>query len=414
MSEHKSGRPVVKTLLLTDFVESTQFVSALGDLRAAEIFAAHDHAARELLGEHGGQEIDKSDGFLFLFDRPIDAVRFSLVYHRLLSELSADLPRPLEARSGIHLGEVVMRSNPSDDVERGAKPVEVEGLAKSKTARVMACACGNQTLLSESAYRIGYRAAVGADGLDESVRWVEHGLYPLKGIDEPVRLFEVGREGESHLAPPPGAMKQKRSSALLPLMLILLVVGTFGAFFWSTLQSPPPTPTIAQSAAYAPASPSPLEASTPDGPLEARELAAPPLEVEADVAASKDPDPSTPVRAAELVELEILSDPPGAEILYGAEGEDVVGRAPVSLNVPAALGAYPIRARLDGHREGQSLCRVDAADLKALRSRCTLKLKTKRRPKTKRGSASETPLKAGAAKAKSKPSKSKPKIHMID
>ena len=55
MREFETGRPVVKTLLLTDFVESTNFVAALGDLKAAEIFAAHDHAARELLSEHGGQ-----------------------------------------------------------------------------------------------------------------------------------------------------------------------------------------------------------------------------------------------------------------------------------------------------------------------------------------------------------------------
>ena len=329
MSELETGRPVVKTLLLTDFVESTQFVAALGDIKAAEIFAAHDHAARELLSEHGGQEIDKSDGFLFLFDRPIDAVRFSLAYHRLLMALSEDLPRPLEARSGIHLGEVVMRTNPSDDVSRGAKPVEVEGLAKAKTARVMACACAKQTLLSESAYTIGHRAAVGADGLDESVRWVEHGLYPLKGLEKPVRLYEVGRQGEAHLTAPPGALKSPHSSTLLPLMALLVLVGVVGSFVWSTMQSPPPSP-----------SPPPVEA--PRVVPKAPKQVAPPSAVQPSSEASsaevgEEPDAvnAAPERAdssdaSELVDSSGATEPAAAERVDSSGALELVGsRAPL-------------------------------------------------------------------------------------
>ena len=61
---------VLKTLLLTDLVGSTRLTEQVGDRRASEIWARHDHLARELLNRHGGREIDKSDGFLQLFDRP--------------------------------------------------------------------------------------------------------------------------------------------------------------------------------------------------------------------------------------------------------------------------------------------------------------------------------------------------------
>lgn len=385
MSGFDTGRPVVKTLVLTDFVDSTNFVAALGDVKAAEIFAAHDQAARALLAEHGGQEIDKSDGFLFLFDRPIDAVRFCLAYHRLLTELSKDLPRPLEARSGIHLGEVVMRTNPTDDVERGAKPVEVEGLAKAKTARVMACACGGQTLLSESAYTIGHRAAVGAAGLDDDVRWVEHGLYNLKGIDEPVRLYEVGRPGESRMVAPEGRLAEKRSLHAGILALAALVVALAGfAFAWNQSQPRVSAEPPAQAPVTAPA------------------VAPPPAPVEVKVPAEVAPPEPAPKVAAKPFEIRVMSDPQGAEIRYG---DDLLGTAPVILPVPPTVGGHPVQANLAGYRPGQAFCRIVEADLAAGFAECRVELRRQRKTKAR--------SKASAAKPRPKP-KAKAKIHMID
>ena len=68
-------------------------------------------------------------------------------YHRAL----ATLPTPLTARVGLHVGPVILRENAADDVARGAKPLEVDGLAKPIAARVMALARGGQTLLSAAA-----------------------------------------------------------------------------------------------------------------------------------------------------------------------------------------------------------------------------------------------------------------------
>ncbi len=62
-----AARTVVTTLLVTDLVDSTKLVDQLGDAKAAQIFARQDRLARDLLQTHGGQEIDKTDGFLMLF-----------------------------------------------------------------------------------------------------------------------------------------------------------------------------------------------------------------------------------------------------------------------------------------------------------------------------------------------------------
>ena len=203
-------RSVLKTLLLTDLVGSTRLTEQVGDRRASEIWARHDHRARELLARHGGREIDKSDGFLLLFDRPSEAVAYALAYHRALEALSHELEVELRARAGIHLGEVIVRENPADEVARGAKRFDVEGLAKPLAARVMALAQGGQTLLTRGAVDLARRATVGTDSGD-TLQWLAHGAYLLAGIDEPVELFEVGVPGLAPLSAPPDSEKGKRA-----------------------------------------------------------------------------------------------------------------------------------------------------------------------------------------------------------
>lgn len=92
-------------------------------------------------------EIDKTDGMLLMFDSPSDAVHYALAYHQAL----ARLPIALKARAGLHVGPVSLRENSPEDVAHGAKPLEVEGLAKPTAARVMAPARGWQTLISDEA-----------------------------------------------------------------------------------------------------------------------------------------------------------------------------------------------------------------------------------------------------------------------
>src|ERR1035438_8067350 len=121
----------VRALLLTDVVDSTKLAVGLGDAAMAEVWAAHDRVARDLLPTWRGREIDKSDGMLLLFEAAADAVGYALAYHRSL----AALPMPLKARVGLHVGPVTLRENSAQDVARGAKPLEVEGLAKPTAAR---------------------------------------------------------------------------------------------------------------------------------------------------------------------------------------------------------------------------------------------------------------------------------------
>jgi predicted ATPase/class 3 adenylate cyclase len=178
----------VRALLLTDVVDSTRLAEAIGDAAMADAWAAHDRVARDLLQQHGGREIDKTDGMLMMFEQAADAVAFAMDYHPALSRLAV----PLSARAGLHVGPVILRYNSADDVALGAKPIEVEGLAKPTAARVMAIARGGQTLLTTDA-----RDALGATDL----KLESHGHWIVKGVDDPIELFEVARLGTRCVAP---------------------------------------------------------------------------------------------------------------------------------------------------------------------------------------------------------------------
>ncbi|MBS0447075.1 MAG: hypothetical protein JSR59_14125 [Proteobacteria bacterium] len=169
----------LKALLLTDVVNSTKLSEALGDAATAELWASHDRIARTLLPQWRGREIDKTDGMLLMFDSAADAVAYAMAYHQSLAEM----PVPLQARAGLHVGPVLLRENSAEDVARGAKPLEVDGLAKPTAARVMSLAGGGQTLMTSDA-----RWALGASAL----RTESHGHWLMRGISRPVELFEVG------------------------------------------------------------------------------------------------------------------------------------------------------------------------------------------------------------------------------
>ncbi len=227
----KSGKVALRALLLTDLVGSTELIESLGDVRSYEVFARHDRLARDLVEKFDGIEIDKTDGFLFLFERPVDAVGCAMAYHHELMMLSQEFGVELVARAGIHFGEVHLRRNSDLDVARGAKPVEVEGLAKPLAARVMALARGGQTLMTQGAFELARRAVEAEEPLAQGLTWLSHGTYQLKGVEAPTPIFEVGQEGLAPLLAPPemriarGNRYRRNSVVVLGLLLIVVLLG---------------------------------------------------------------------------------------------------------------------------------------------------------------------------------------------
>jgi len=211
--------PILRTLVLTELVGFAALTQTLGDAWAAALAHRHDRLARDLLAEHRGLEIDRGDGFLLLFERPAVAVDFALAYHRAIDAFARQEDIELAARVGLHVGEVYLRRNPDSDVARGAKPLEVEGLARSLALRILALAGPRQTLLTRGAFDLARRASVGAARTDVPLRWLAHGAYVLTEAEtstvteEPVEIFEVGLESFAPLRAPTDTHQARRAVA---------------------------------------------------------------------------------------------------------------------------------------------------------------------------------------------------------
>lgn len=145
----------LRTVLITDIVDSTQKQAELGDAGWRDLLMAHRYLVRKSLMRWQGVENDTAgDGFYATFVDPNSAVHCAL-------EVTRPTQLPLEVRAGLHLGTCEL----ADD--------KCTGLTVSIGARVAALAAAGEVLLT---------AAVHAAASGEDVRFEERGSHVLKGV----------------------------------------------------------------------------------------------------------------------------------------------------------------------------------------------------------------------------------------
>ncbi|MBD9369844.1 putative peptide modification system cyclase [Xanthomonas sp. XNM01] len=235
--DHTHDAPQLRTLLLTDLCDSTALVERLGDTAAAALFRDHDRLVLELQQRWRGRLIDRSDGLLLLFERPIDGLGFALDYRRGLEDLGkAHDAGQLRARAGLHVGEVLIWRNSDEAVDVGAKQVEVEGLAKPFAARLMQLALPGQILLSAVAEPLVRRAVRELGERADTLKWRSYGRWRFKGVPTPFEIHEVGEAGLAPLRTPRSDAKAWRDVPLWrrPIALVAEVaaVAVLGAGIW--------------------------------------------------------------------------------------------------------------------------------------------------------------------------------------
>ncbi|MDO5610351.1 MAG: putative peptide modification system cyclase [Pseudomonadota bacterium] len=226
---------VLRTLLLTDLCNSTEIVEKLGDVRSADLFRSHDEMVLGLQKRWMGRLIDRSDGLLLMFERPVDGLGFGLDYMKAVKALGQEFSIKLMARGGLHVGEVLAWRNSREAVRMGAKPLEVEGLAKPMAARLAALALPGQLLVSAVAEPLAHHAARELGERGEHLLWKSHGRWCFKGVPGNQEIHEVGEAGAGAVAPlrmPKAGAKAwrkiplwRRPASLLAEAAVLLVVG---------------------------------------------------------------------------------------------------------------------------------------------------------------------------------------------
>ncbi|WP_425493539.1 putative peptide modification system cyclase [Marilutibacter chinensis] len=238
-----TAAPQLRTILLTDICDSTTLVEQLGDSGTAQFFREHDRLVLRLQQQWRGRLIDRSDGLLLLFERPIDGLGFALDYGRGLDEIGKLRHLKVRTRAGLHVGEVLTWRNSDEAVRLGAKPVEVEGLAKPIAARLMSIARPGQVLMSAVAEPLAHRAARELGERGQHMIWKSHGVWQFKGVVERQQIFEVGEPGVAPLRAPPNSPKAWRDiplwrrPAMLAAEAALVAAVTVGGWFATR---PPP------------------------------------------------------------------------------------------------------------------------------------------------------------------------------
>ncbi|MCA9413467.1 MAG: adenylate/guanylate cyclase domain-containing protein, partial [Candidatus Omnitrophica bacterium] len=175
-----SSETVLKVLVFTDIVGSTDMKQRLGDAAGAAAIAEHDAFFRTTLHHFNGhEEVHTGDGFFATFDRPSEAAKFAVAFQLGLSTL--DLPEPMETRIGIHMGEIVQVTGET----REGPQTKLSGLAVDIASRVMRMAQGKQILLTRGVFDASRQ--LDHDRINDlNLLWLAHGAYFLKGIDERV------------------------------------------------------------------------------------------------------------------------------------------------------------------------------------------------------------------------------------
>ena len=200
----------LRALLFTDLCDSTLLVERMGDAAAAELFQDHDRLVMALQQRWNGQQIDRSDGLFMLFERPVDALGFGLDYQRGLQALGGKRNILLRARIGLHVGEVLLWNNSAESIALGAKPVEVEGLAKPMAARLMQLAQPGQFLVSATAESMVRRAAGDLGEISQGLKWKSFGRWRFKGVAQSMEVFGLHDPATRGLGRPRQSAKASR------------------------------------------------------------------------------------------------------------------------------------------------------------------------------------------------------------
>ena len=160
-----------RTILFTDVEGSTALTQRLGDAKARDLLREHEGMVREALKAHGGSEVKTmGDGFMASFSSATKALHCAIAMQRAFAQHSESAEEPILVRVGLNAGEPI------------AEDDDLFGTAVNEAARITAAAKGGEILVADVVRQL----TKGKDFL-----FADRGDTSLRGIEDPVRLYEV-------------------------------------------------------------------------------------------------------------------------------------------------------------------------------------------------------------------------------
>lgn len=161
----------MSAIVMTDVAGYTQLAAAVPQAALMELMKRHHGQLAEAAKQFRGRVANTvADSSALLFDSVTDAVDAALAVQRLHRTLQDGKPLPLHV--GVHVGEVTI----------GRKDHELYGDAVNVAARVAKLSQDGSVCVSEAVKLMLPRPRTD---------WVDLGLQELKGVDQPVRIFQL-------------------------------------------------------------------------------------------------------------------------------------------------------------------------------------------------------------------------------
>lgn len=219
----------VLTILFTDIKGFTRITEEHGEAYSNKLRKHHDEVVAPVIEREGGGRVIKhiGDAVMAVFSEPSTAVARALEVQEKLAAFNRGHPEleDISVRMGLHCGQVTTE----DDVN-----ADVFGRHVNRAARVEALADGGQVLVTYTVFD----SARGwlNEKSDMPVAWEKHGRYALKGIPEPVEIFEAYDAKATKPKAPAGAMRAKSSLAVAAgAVLALAALLAAGTYAWLNL-----------------------------------------------------------------------------------------------------------------------------------------------------------------------------------
>lgn len=182
---HSHSHRVLRTVMFSDIVESTQKAASMGDERWRSLLERYGELTADAAGRYAGRVVKSTgDGHLVVFDGPTQAIRCGETLRSEAAPLGVDL------RVGIHTGECEVLGD------------DVGGMAVHIAARVVSQAAPGEVLVSSAVRDLVVGSGIGFD---------DRGAHELKGVPGIWQLVAVNPEG-----PTPGSAEARLVSLPTP------------------------------------------------------------------------------------------------------------------------------------------------------------------------------------------------------
>jgi len=281
------------------------------------------------IAEHHGKLVKTTgDGFIAIFDSPVEAVRCSIVIQQNLVGRNASIPKHhwIEYRIGVNLGDVIIETD------------DVYGDGVNVASRLEGIADPGQVYISGGIYeQIKHKLVCGYESL---------GDRKVKNITDPVRVYRV--------LPDPAAFhrNRKRRETLLIFLLSLMVLIIAAGVLWFMLLQPygklgdhaavaPPAPAVKQAAPSPTMAPAQQESAPQPQPGPAGKQQSPlPHSASPGVLA-----PTPPAQSTSSVREPAMSPLRGGSFGMGSNEEGSEKPVHQVTVKPFAIGKFPVSIR---------------------------------------------------------------------